>query len=119
MPIVIGVFASGDELQQALARLAEEGFRDEIVRSEPEEERSSAPRESDLGLAPGANQAGALADLKPSSDLERFDLSEDEHEFLQLALDRGAEMVAIDTDRVDDVISVLEDLHAQQIRDPR
>lgn len=118
MAIVIALFADATRLQEALDRLDTEGFGDEIVREDPEDGSTTALRESDLGLAPGANQAGALAELEPSSDLERFDLTEDEHEFLQRAMARGAEMVAVDTDRPDVLVALFEELNAQQIRRP-
>lgn len=118
MAIVIALFADATKLQEALDRLEKEGFGDEIVREEPEDASKTAPRESDLGLAPGANQAGALAELEPSSDLERFDLTGEEHEFLQRAMARGAEMVAVDTHRADDLVGLFEELNAQQIRRP-
>lgn len=119
MPIVIGVFGDATQLQEALTRLEDEGFGSQVVREEAEESSGTAPRESDLGLAPGANQAGALTTLEASSDLELLDLTAEEHEFLQLALDRGGEMVAIDTDQVEAVVGLLQELNAQQIRDPR
>lgn len=119
MPTVIAVFDSADTLQTALDRLGEEGFGDEIVREEAQHEDATAPRDSDLGLAPGANQAGALARLEPSSDLDRFDLTEEEHEFLRRALQHGAEMVAVHTERVGEAVGLFEELGAQQIRDPR
>ena len=119
MPVVIGVFENAEKMQAALERLDEEGFGGEIVRDEMDESEGTPPRESDLGLAPGANQAGALDRIEPSSDLEVFDLTPDEREFLRLALDHGAEMVGVDTDRVDEVVAIFEEAGAQQVRDPR
>ena len=119
MPTVIAVFDSAESLETALDRLGDEGFGDEIVREEAESEDATAPRDSDLGLAPGANQAGALTKLEPSSDLDRFELTEEEHDFLQRALQHGAEMVAVRTERVEEAVSLFQELGAQQIRDPR
>lgn len=119
MPVVIGVFENAEKLQAALERLDQEGFTQEIVREEVEESEGTAPRESDLGIAPGANQAGALDRIEPTSDLEMFDLTPEERNYLRIALDRGAEMVGVDTERVDTVLAILEEVGAQQVRDPR
>ena len=119
MPIVIALFDSAETLQRALDRLDQGGFADEIVREEAKDEDVTAPRDSDLGIAPGANQAGALASLEPSSDLDRFELDEEERGFLQRALQHGAEMVAVETHRVGELVALFEELGAQQVRDPR
>lgn len=119
MPTVIALFDSAETLQRALDRLGKEGFGDEIVREQAEEPGATAPRDSDLGMAPGANQAGALTRLEPSSDLESFDLVDEEYDYLQRALRHGAEMVAVETDRVGEAVALFEELGAQQVRDPR
>ena len=119
MPTVIALFDSAETLQRALDRLDQEAYADEIVREEPTEKDATAPRDSDLGIAPGANQAGALTRLEPSSDLDRFELDDEERSFLERALQHGAEMVAVDTDRVEELVGLFEELGAQQIRDPR
>lgn len=119
MAVVIGLFGDAQQLERALERLRDEGFGEEVVREELEEDDGTAARDSDLGLAPGANQAGSLTEIQPSSDLTRFELTDEERDFLGLALQHGAEMVAVDTERVDEVVALLERMNAQQIRDPR